>query len=171
MKINILTIGTRGDVQPYLGLGAGLAARGHDVAVQTLAEFKDAVEDAGLEHRPLRGDFIAVAQARGVEAPPPLEMMREYRRMAAETLRRVGCREGRRPSGVQPGCVGRTAHSGEARHPRIRRVPYTDVHADANVPESVHPTWVAPAVQQGVALVRDQVRSSGLPQADQPLAA
>jgi UDP:flavonoid glycosyltransferase YjiC (YdhE family) len=40
MKINILTIGTRGDVQPYLGLGAGLAARGHDVAVQTLAEFK-----------------------------------------------------------------------------------------------------------------------------------
>lgn len=70
MKINILTIGTRGDVQPYLGLGAGLAARGHDVAVQTLAEFKDAVEDTGLEHRPLRGDFIAAAQARGVEAPP-----------------------------------------------------------------------------------------------------
>ena len=86
MKINILTIGTRGYVQPYLGLGAGLAARGHDVAVLTLAEFEDAVEDTGLEHRPLRGDFIAVAQARGVEAPPSLEMMREYRRMAAETL-------------------------------------------------------------------------------------
>ena len=44
--------------------------------------------------------------------------------MAAETLEdEVGCREGRRPSGVQPGCVGRTAHSGEARHPRIRRFP------------------------------------------------
>lgn len=86
MKINILTIGTRGDVQPYLGLGAGLAARGHDVAVQTLAEFKDAVEDTGLEHRPLRGDFIAAAQARGVDAPPSLKMMREYRRMAAGTL-------------------------------------------------------------------------------------
>jgi UDP:flavonoid glycosyltransferase YjiC (YdhE family) len=86
MKINILTIGTRGDVQPYLGLGAGLAARGHDVAVQTLAEFKDVVEDTGLEHRPLRGNFIAVARARGVEAPPSLKMMGEYRRMAAETL-------------------------------------------------------------------------------------
>ena len=49
MKINILTIGTRGDVQPYLGLGAGLAAGGHDVAVQTLAEFKNDVENTGLE--------------------------------------------------------------------------------------------------------------------------
>ena len=57
MKINILTIGTRGDVQPYLGLGTRLAARGHAVAVQTLAEFKDAVEDTGLEHRRLRGTF------------------------------------------------------------------------------------------------------------------
>ena len=85
MEINILTIGTRGDVQPYLGLGAGLAARGHDVAVQTLAEFKDAVEDTGLEHRALRGDFIAAARARGVE-PPFAEDVREYRRMAAETL-------------------------------------------------------------------------------------
>jgi hypothetical protein len=51
-----------------------------------LAEFKDVVEDTGLEHRPLRGNFIAVARARGVEAPPSLKMTGEYRRMAAETL-------------------------------------------------------------------------------------
>ena len=29
MNINILTIGTRGDVQPYIALGLGLKVKGH----------------------------------------------------------------------------------------------------------------------------------------------
>ena len=33
MNILILTIGTRGDVQPYVALGKGLRAAGHDVTI------------------------------------------------------------------------------------------------------------------------------------------
>jgi sterol 3beta-glucosyltransferase len=35
MRIVIPTIGTRGDVQPYLALAAGLSAAGHSVTVMT----------------------------------------------------------------------------------------------------------------------------------------
>ena len=40
MKICILTIGTRGDVQPYIALGVGLKAVGHEVTIATLAAFE-----------------------------------------------------------------------------------------------------------------------------------
>jgi sterol 3beta-glucosyltransferase len=40
VKICILTIGTRGDVQPYIALGLGLKVAGHEVTISTLAEFK-----------------------------------------------------------------------------------------------------------------------------------
>ena len=39
MNVLILTVGTRGDVQPYLALGKGLAAKGHSVSVCTSVTF------------------------------------------------------------------------------------------------------------------------------------
>ncbi|MFN2214155.1 MAG: glycosyltransferase, partial [Anaerolineales bacterium] len=35
MKITIATVGTRGDVQPYIALGLGLQADGHQVQIAT----------------------------------------------------------------------------------------------------------------------------------------
>jgi sterol 3beta-glucosyltransferase len=35
MKIALLTLGTRGDVQPYAVLGQALKERGHDVTLST----------------------------------------------------------------------------------------------------------------------------------------
>ena len=37
MNITILTIGTRGDVQPYVALGMGLQESGHAVTIATSA--------------------------------------------------------------------------------------------------------------------------------------
>jgi len=37
MNVAILTLGSRGDVQPYVALGRGLAAAGHEVTVATHA--------------------------------------------------------------------------------------------------------------------------------------
>ena len=45
MKIYILTIGTRGDVQPYIALGLGLKSVGHEVTIATLKEFDDLVTE------------------------------------------------------------------------------------------------------------------------------
>ncbi|MET7996150.1 glycosyltransferase [Amycolatopsis sp. NPDC005232] len=48
MRVALLSIGTRGDVQPFVVLGKALLARGHDVVVASGAEFEPMVTGAGL---------------------------------------------------------------------------------------------------------------------------
>lgn len=48
MKILIMTLGTRGDVQPFLALGQNLQARGHNVSMFASRSFHDSIESAGL---------------------------------------------------------------------------------------------------------------------------
>ena len=49
MRIAIETLGTRGDVQPYLALARGLLARGHDVQLAAPVQFGDVI--CGAERR------------------------------------------------------------------------------------------------------------------------
>lgn len=56
MNITILTIGSRGDVQPYIALGAGLQAAGYEVGLATHENFKTWVESRGLKFFPVAGD-------------------------------------------------------------------------------------------------------------------
>jgi sterol 3beta-glucosyltransferase len=56
MNISLLALGSRGDIQPCLYLGAGLAAAGHRVRVATFEAFRPLVEAHGLELSPIRGD-------------------------------------------------------------------------------------------------------------------
>ncbi len=49
MKITILALGSRGDVQPYVALGTGLRAAGHAVRVITTLDFASLVTSYGLE--------------------------------------------------------------------------------------------------------------------------
>ncbi len=58
MKTLILTVGTRGDVQPYIALGKGLESAGHSVTVCTCATFKPMVEAHGLDYAFLNNDLI-----------------------------------------------------------------------------------------------------------------
>ncbi|KAF8579711.1 glycosyltransferase family 1 protein [Ramaria rubella] len=51
-----LTIGSRGDVQPYIALGRGLQASRHRVTIVTHEEYKEWIEGFGLEHRTAGGD-------------------------------------------------------------------------------------------------------------------
>ncbi|MFF2195500.1 glycosyltransferase [Streptomyces sp. NPDC058157] len=53
MKILIAAAGSRGDVDPYTGLGAALRAAGHEVALAATAPFAPLVHAAGLEFRSL----------------------------------------------------------------------------------------------------------------------
>ena len=50
MRIDILAIGSRGDVQPYVALGLGLQAAGHRVRIVTLSGFEELVRGRGLDH-------------------------------------------------------------------------------------------------------------------------
>jgi UDP:flavonoid glycosyltransferase YjiC (YdhE family) len=56
MRLTIATAGSRGDVQPYVALGRGLARAGFRVTVATHEEFRAFVEEAGLGFRPVAGD-------------------------------------------------------------------------------------------------------------------
>lgn len=56
MNITILSSGSRGDVQPYVALGKGLTAAGHDVKLVTHAPFERFVTENGLAFAPLSGD-------------------------------------------------------------------------------------------------------------------
>ena len=53
MRINLLTFGTRGDVQPALALGLGLKRAGLDVQLSAFEEFRSLVEEYGLAFVPL----------------------------------------------------------------------------------------------------------------------
>ncbi|KAJ0114469.1 hypothetical protein J7T55_010859 [Diaporthe amygdali] len=56
LRITCLTIGSRGDVQPYIALCKGLLAEGHKPKIATHAEFKDWIEGHGIDFAPIEGD-------------------------------------------------------------------------------------------------------------------
>lgn len=63
MRIAIIALGTRGDVQPYIALGRGLQAAGHPVRLLTHDNFAPLVQAYGLEFWPVKGDVQAVAES------------------------------------------------------------------------------------------------------------
>ena len=62
MKIMILTVGTLGDVQPYVALGRALTASGHEVTICTCAHFEPFVREYGLNYAYVNNDFIDFMQ-------------------------------------------------------------------------------------------------------------
>ncbi|KAJ7124733.1 glycosyltransferase family 1 protein [Mycena crocata] len=56
LHFTFLTIGSRGDVQPYIALAKGLMADGHKVRIATHGEFKEWIETYGIEFGFVGGD-------------------------------------------------------------------------------------------------------------------
>ena len=56
LHITCLTIGSRGDVQPYLALCKGLQAQGHRCRIATHGEYRDWIEGHGIEFASVGGD-------------------------------------------------------------------------------------------------------------------
>lgn len=57
MKIALLTLGTRGDVQPYAVLGQALRLRGHTVTLATAKNFEELVKSYSIDFVPIEADF------------------------------------------------------------------------------------------------------------------
>ena len=60
MKIAILTLGTRRDVQPYVVLGQALKQRGHEVTLSTAKNFEALVKSYEINFEPVEANFQAV---------------------------------------------------------------------------------------------------------------
>ncbi len=67
MRVAILTMGSRGDVEPFLALSAGLRQRGHTVTVATHAEFAALITEAGVAFADLGGNPREDGVARAVD--------------------------------------------------------------------------------------------------------
>jgi sterol 3beta-glucosyltransferase len=59
MRIAIIAMGSRGDIQPYVALGKGLKAVGHRVRLITHENFEELVSAHGLEFCPVKGNVQA----------------------------------------------------------------------------------------------------------------
>ena len=86
MKIVIFALGSRGDVQPYVALGAGLRAAGHTVHLLASADFRELVAAHGLEFVALSGNHEAIAQElqQLVEQGRTLKVFSNQARLAEE---------------------------------------------------------------------------------------
>ncbi|KAH6574734.1 hypothetical protein BASA62_002321 [Batrachochytrium salamandrivorans] len=62
MHITCLTIGTRGDVQPYIALCKAFMADGHVCRLATHLEYQDWIEGFGIEFRPVQGNPAELMQ-------------------------------------------------------------------------------------------------------------
>ena len=57
MKFVITSFGSLGDLNPYVGLGSALKARGHDVVLAIPRQYIPYAEAAGLRGEPVRPDI------------------------------------------------------------------------------------------------------------------
>jgi UDP:flavonoid glycosyltransferase YjiC (YdhE family) len=89
MRISIIAIGTRGDVQPTLALGKALKRNGHAVRVLASTHFAPWIEHHGLEAAPSRVDIQALMASEGgldwVETGHyPIRQLRAMKKLVAE---------------------------------------------------------------------------------------
>lgn len=63
MRITIIALGSRGDVQPYIALGKGLKETGYEIRLLTHQNFEGLVNAYGLEFWPARGNVQEVAES------------------------------------------------------------------------------------------------------------
>jgi sterol 3beta-glucosyltransferase len=105
MRVSILTVGSRGDVQPFAALGIGLQRAGHPVRICTHPEFRELVTKQGLDFAPLaqgalsRGAETAEgrqwAERQSRWMPTWVGLIRDARSVAHERMRNAadGCRD------------------------------------------------------------------------------
>jgi len=91
MRITLHTLGTRGDMQPFLALSVGLKRRGHDVLMVAPAQFEEAAAAEGVDLHPMPRAFLDLVDSpeakamlggkgRGLKAG--MVLMKEYKRLS-----------------------------------------------------------------------------------------
>ena len=58
MNVFIITIGSRGDVQPFVALGKGLQAAGHEVTLCTSSSFEPFIRSHGLDYGHMTDELL-----------------------------------------------------------------------------------------------------------------
>lgn len=85
MRVTITTSGSRGDVEPFLALGLGLASAGNEVTVAAPEPFGELVRSRGLRFHPVGSDPRETTRRMLEEG----EGLRNFARNAARALRPI----------------------------------------------------------------------------------
>ncbi len=97
MKISLVTLGTRGDVQPYIAVAHALMARGHDVKLAVSEDHASLLRAYGVPHHVMRGNFRELLQSDlGRAWLTSGDSPRKYARYAKELflpLQRAACED------------------------------------------------------------------------------
>ncbi|MFG5409412.1 glycosyltransferase [Piscinibacter sakaiensis] len=64
MRVLLLTLGSRGDIEPFIALGIGLRAAGHEVTLGATRHLADVIEGHGLRHAPMDDGFFELLHSR-----------------------------------------------------------------------------------------------------------
>ena len=84
MRVFLSTMGTRGDIQPFIALGQGLQAAGHQVALCTAEGYRPFVEEYGVPYAFMDNEFLAMIQSQTGQAAM------ESKRGVLEIYRKIG---------------------------------------------------------------------------------
>lgn len=94
MRIAIHTLGTRGDIQPYLALALGLKAEGHEILIAGPTQFEAFIGARGIGFAPLPGEYLdlleteeaKVAMSGGGGFAAGFRLMRHFRPIGRKQL-------------------------------------------------------------------------------------
>ena len=90
LRIAIATLGSQGDVQPFVALGLGLKAAGHEVRVATGVDFELLIRERGLEFAPIGGNIRAMLSTREghqfIKSKNPITTVRRMRQVSTELI-------------------------------------------------------------------------------------
>ena len=80
-RIVLTTIGSLGDLHPFIAIGLGLRDRGHDIVFATVKDYRTKIESLGFEFQPIRPDHIAMND------PEMLELMMDLNKGTERVVR------------------------------------------------------------------------------------
>lgn len=91
MNITILTVGSRGDIQPYIALGVGLKNAGYQVTVCTAKNYESFVRDNQLTYGFMDADFLEMLNMPEFRdglnvGRSPLKLMRKINAMQKQIM-------------------------------------------------------------------------------------
>ncbi|GGL54757.1 glycosyltransferase [Planomonospora parontospora] len=146
MRIAVLAFGSRGDTQPCVALGAGLAARGHRVTVVAAGRYGGLVEEAGLVPSPLGVDPQGIVESEEGQAwlrSGPAGFVRGFRRVVEPLAERLVAEVDAACSGAD--LVLAPALGGIGHHLSERYgMPYALLHFQPSEPTRAFPNPLVP---------------------------
>jgi sterol 3beta-glucosyltransferase len=86
LRITITTGGSRGEVQPYVALGLGLEAAGHEVRISAQAAYQQFVQERGLGFHPISGDPRQLVSELLEAGNNPVRFARRLRRVLGSLM-------------------------------------------------------------------------------------